>query len=156
MVKESLKLQLYNQVVWIYPAALAQLLYMNELELPVLAPTLWQIIWQVMASFLIFDAIYFIFHIIMHKVRFLYRWCHSVHHMYSSPFAAASQHLHPFELFFIGTMVTIIPWLFDTHPLCYWLWFALAQFVSYEVHIGYDFSIYAPQIFSVLFWCPCS
>lgn len=64
--------------------------------------------------------------------------CHSVHHMYSSPFAAAAQHLHPFELFYVATFITCFPWVLNTHCLTYWGWFIVAQSVSYEVHIGYD------------------
>uniref|UniRef100_A0A915D6M9 Fatty acid hydroxylase domain-containing protein n=1 Tax=Ditylenchus dipsaci TaxID=166011 RepID=A0A915D6M9_9BILA len=45
----------------------------------------------------------------------------------------------PFELFFVGTFITVFPWAFKTHCLTYWLWFVVAQSVSYEVHIGYDF-----------------
>jgi len=139
LIKQSLKLQLYNQVVWIYPMALAQLIWVPETELPELAPSLFEVCWQLLVFFLIFDAGYFAFHLTMHKVRFLYRWCHSVHHMYSSPFAAAAQHLHPFELFYVGTFITVLPWAFNTHCLTYWLWFVVAQSVSYEVHTGYDF-----------------
>uniref|UniRef100_A0A1I7XK07 Fatty acid hydroxylase domain-containing protein n=1 Tax=Heterorhabditis bacteriophora TaxID=37862 RepID=A0A1I7XK07_HETBA len=42
-------------------------------------------------------------------------------------------------LFFVGTFITTIPWIFPTHCLTYWAWFFIAQSVSYEVHIGYDF-----------------
>lgn len=62
--------------------------------------------------------------------------------MYSSPFAAAAQHLHPFELFFVATFITCIPWILNTHCLTYWGWFIVAQSVSYEVHIGYDFPFF--------------
>lgn len=74
------------------------------------------------------------------QVRWLYRWCHSVHHMYSSPFAAAAQHLHPFELFFVATFITTVPWAFPTHCLTYWTWFLVSQSVSYEVSFfkGYE------------------
>jgi hypothetical protein len=58
--------------------------------------------------------------------------------MYSSPFAAAAQHLHPFELFCVATFITCFPWILNTHCLTYWGWFVVAQSVSYEVHIGYD------------------
>ncbi|KAH7703359.1 Protein F35C8.5 [Aphelenchoides avenae] len=139
LIKESLHLQLFNQLLWIYPMALVQLLWVPEETLPPLAPTVWELCSQLLIFFLLFDAGYFAFHVLMHKVRFLYRWCHSVHHMYSSPFAAAAQHLHPFELFYVATFITTVPWLFPTHCLTYWLWFVVAQSVSYEVHIGYDF-----------------
>lgn len=86
-----------------------------------------------------FDLIEYQFKPLTFQVRFLYRWCHSVHHAYSSPFAASAQHLHPFELFFTATFITCMPWAFKPHCLTYWVWFIIAQSVSYEVHIGYDF-----------------
>ncbi|PAV80914.1 hypothetical protein WR25_06908 isoform C [Diploscapter pachys] len=68
--------------------------------------------------------------------------------MYSSPFCAAAQHLHPFELFFVATFITTIPWALDTHPLTYWTWFVVAQSVSYEVHTGYDLPFMPHRYFS--------
>ncbi|KAI6191278.1 Cholesterol 25-hydroxylase-like protein [Aphelenchoides bicaudatus] len=138
VVKESLYLQMFNQLLWIYPMALVQLIWVPDQELPELAPSLWEFCWQIFFFFVAFDAAYFAFHLTMHKVKFLYRWCHSVHHMYSSPFAAAAQHLHPFELFYVATFITCFPWVLDTHCMTYWGWFVVAQSVSYEVHIGYD------------------
>jgi len=138
IVKESLYLQAFNQVLWIYPMALVQLIWVPDAELPEQAPSLWEFCWQNFVFFISFDAAYFTYHLIMHKVKFLYRWCHSVHHMYSSPFAAAAQHLHPFELFSVATFITCFPWVFNTHLMTYWAWFIIAQSVSYEVHIGYD------------------
>jgi len=139
LILPSLKLQFFNQILWIYPMALVQLVWVPDTELPELAPTVWELFSHVMIFFLAFDASYFVFHVVCHKVRWLYRWCHSVHHMYSSPFAAAAQHLHPFELFFVATFITTVPWAFPTHVLTYWTWFVVSQSVSYEVHTGYDF-----------------
>uniref|UniRef100_A0A914WPM9 Fatty acid hydroxylase domain-containing protein n=1 Tax=Plectus sambesii TaxID=2011161 RepID=A0A914WPM9_9BILA len=139
LAKKSLWLQLWNQLLWIYPMALVQLLWVPPTPLPPVAPTMWEFCSQLLIFFLMFDFGYFVFHVVHHRVKFLYRWCHSVHHMYSSPFTAAAQHLHPFELFVVSLMVTCIPWLFPTHCLTYWAWFFIAQAVSYEVHTGYDF-----------------
>ncbi|CAJ0565861.1 unnamed protein product, partial [Mesorhabditis spiculigera] len=134
LIKKSLFLQMWNQLLWIYPLALVQLIWVPPIHLPPLAPTVFEFVTQLAFCFLAFDFSYFWFHFLFHKVKFLYRWCHSVHHMYSSPFAAAAQHLHPFELFFV-----VIPWVFPTHCLTYYAWFFIAQAVSYEVHLGYDF-----------------
>uniref|UniRef100_A0A915D5L8 Aldehyde dehydrogenase domain-containing protein n=1 Tax=Ditylenchus dipsaci TaxID=166011 RepID=A0A915D5L8_9BILA len=43
LIKESLKLQLYNQLVLIYPMALAQLVWVPDAELPKLAPTVFEV-----------------------------------------------------------------------------------------------------------------
>uniref|UniRef100_A0AC35FDZ8 Fatty acid hydroxylase domain-containing protein n=1 Tax=Panagrolaimus sp. PS1159 TaxID=55785 RepID=A0AC35FDZ8_9BILA len=142
LIKESLKLQFFNQILWIYPMALVQVIWVPDADLPELAPTIWELFWQNTVFFLSFDLYYFTAHVLMHRIRFLYRWCHSVHHMYSSPFTAAAQHLHPFELFLVATFITTFPWLFETHCFTYWTWFLIAQSVSYEVHTGYDFPFF--------------
>lgn len=65
----------------------------------------------------------------------LYFRCHSVHHEYSSTFAAMAQHLHPFELFVTATIIVTLPWSVNTHPLTYWIWFLIVQNFSYEVNL---------------------
>uniref|UniRef100_A0A1I8AED2 Fatty acid hydroxylase domain-containing protein n=1 Tax=Steinernema glaseri TaxID=37863 RepID=A0A1I8AED2_9BILA len=167
LLKESLKLQLKHQIFYIFPIAVAQLLWVPPTVLPAEAPPLIEFCGQILLYLFMFDASYFFFHLAEHKarslrllfvyhgiektirfwielilIRWLYRWCHSVHHEYNSPFAATTQHLHPFELFLVGAFTTTIPWILDTHPLTYWAWFFVAQSVSYEeikVHTGYDF-----------------
>ncbi|TKR72899.1 hypothetical protein L596_020285 [Steinernema carpocapsae] len=139
LIWQSLRLEIKNQILYILPMALVQLVWVPATVLPKEAPAVMELCGQVLLYFLIFDAVYFFFHLANHKIRFLYRWCHSVHHEFSSPFAVTAQHLHPFELFFVGGIITTLPWIMDTHPLTYWVWFFVAQSVSYEVHTGYDF-----------------
>ncbi|CAB3400591.1 unnamed protein product [Caenorhabditis bovis] len=109
LMKKSLQLQLWNQLLWIYPMALVQLVWVPDTELPILAPTVFEMLSQIAIFFLSFDFTYFWFHYICHK------------------------------LFFVGSFITTVPWIFKTHCLTYWVWFFVAQSVSYEVHIGYDF-----------------
>ncbi|GMS96642.1 hypothetical protein PENTCL1PPCAC_18817, partial [Pristionchus entomophagus] len=123
----------------VFPLTSAQWCWVPTPELPPLAPTMFEMVSQITIYFLLFDFLDFCFHFICHKNKFLYRWCHSVHHVYSSPFAATSQHMHPFEMLVLGGLVTMIPWIFHTHPFTYWLWIIVAQMISYEVHTGYDF-----------------
>ncbi|CAJ0584245.1 unnamed protein product, partial [Mesorhabditis spiculigera] len=131
LIKKSLFLQMWNQLLWIYPLALVQLIWVPPIHLPPLAPTVFEFVTQLAFCFLAFDFSYFWFHFLFHKVKFLYRWCHSVHHMYSSPFAAAAQHLHPFELFFVGTFITGKP------LTCFEPWFNyLDRLMGY--HITYE------------------
>jgi cholesterol 25-hydroxylase len=131
--------QLWNLVLWIIPMALVQLIWVPPAPLPPVAPTLFSFIWQQVAFFFVFDAEYWAWHALHHKVRFLYRWCHSIHHQYHSPFAAATQYLHPWELLFVGGGITMTPWLFKPHIMTYWCWFLIANYVSIEVHCGYKF-----------------
>lgn len=69
LIKESLYLQMFNQILWIYPMALVQLIWVPEQDLPELAPSLWEFCWQILFFFLAFDATYFAFHLAMHKVN---------------------------------------------------------------------------------------
>ncbi|CAJ0953476.1 unnamed protein product, partial [Mesorhabditis belari] len=119
LMKKSFVLQFWNQLLWIYPMALVQLIWVPPTFLPELAPTLFEFLTQLTIFFLAFDFTYFWFHYTFHKVT--------------------AQHLHPFELFFVGTFITAIPWIFPTHCFTYYTWLFIAQAVSYEVHLGYDF-----------------
>jgi len=138
LIRNSMTNAFWNHVLFIFPMATVQLIWVPPTPLPPVAPTLFEFLWQQVAFFIIFDFEYWLWHVIHHKVRFLYRWCHSVHHQYHAPFALATQYMHPWELFSIGMGVSVTPWLFKPHCLTYWSWFCLANWVSIEVHCGYD------------------
>ena len=70
------------------------------------------------------------------KVRFLYKWIHSVHHEFHSPFSWVTQYLHPWELIIIGGGATFIPWMFDSHVLTIWSFMLINIVISVEAHIG--------------------
>jgi len=138
MIRNSLLNAFWNHLLFIFPMALVQLIWVPPTPLPPVAPTVFQFVWHQMASFVMFDFEYWVWHAMHHKVRFLYRWCHSVHHQYHAPFALITQYLHPWELLSVGMGISITPWLFKPHCLTYWSWFCLANWVSIEVHCGYD------------------
>lgn len=143
----------WNHILLIIPMALVQLIWVPPTPLPPVAPTLWQFVWHQLAFFFLFDLEYWAWHTLHHKVnindassllfvnnwqcllqvRFLYRWCHSVHHQYHSPFALVTQYLHPWEIFCVGLGISITPWFFKPHCMTYWSWFILSTYVSIEV-----------------------
>ena len=129
----------WNHVLLIFPLAMVQLIWVPPTPLPPVAPTLWQFLWHQVVWFFIFDAYYWAWHALHHKVKPLYRWVHSIHHQHSAPFALTTQYLHPWEILSVGLGITVIPWAFAPHCMTYWSWFILANWVSIEVHLGYDF-----------------
>jgi cholesterol 25-hydroxylase len=84
-IRRAIMLTFWNHVLYILPVSVAQVVWTPPTELPRLAPGLWEFIWQQAAALVIFDFEYYVWHVIHHRVRWLYRNVHSVHHQYSSP-----------------------------------------------------------------------
>jgi cholesterol 25-hydroxylase len=129
----------WNHLLYIFPMAAVQLVWVPPTPLPVLAPTLFSFLWQQLASFFLFDFYYWCWHLLHHKVRVLYRFGHATHHQYHSTFAAMTSYLHPWELITVGMGISVIPWLFRPHIMTSWSFCVVANYVSIEVHCGYDF-----------------
>lgn len=70
------------------------------------------------------------------QIKFFYRWIHSVHHEYHSPFSWVTQYLHPWELIITGAGTTFMPWVFNSHCLTIWSFMLLNIIVSVESHMG--------------------
>lgn len=138
-VWDAMSLTIWNQVLYILPAAVAQWIWTPPTDLPDLAPTAFEFFWHQAAAFLIFDFQYFVWHWSHHKIRFLYKYIHSLHHKYHSPFVWVTQYLHPWELITVGFLTTTNTWFFDCHPMTIWSYMILSIVVSVEAHIGYDF-----------------
>jgi len=138
MVRNTIFNAFWNHILLVFPLATVQLIWVPPTPLPPVAPTLWEFFWQQVVWFFLFDFEYWAWHALHHKVRFLYRWCHSIHHQYSAPFALATQYLHPWEIFYVGLGISITPWFFSPHCMTYWSWFIVANWVSIEDHIGYN------------------
>jgi len=139
LIKPSWILHFWNHMLWIFPMAIVQLIWVPPSPLPALAPTLSAFLLQQLACIFLFDVYYFCWHWLHHKVRFLYRWGHATHHQYHATFAAMTQYLHPWELMSVGMGISVIPWLFKPHIMTYWSFFVFTNYVSVEVHCGYNF-----------------
>lgn len=136
---DTLGLTFWNHVLFVLPAACAQWVWTPPTPLPDLAPTLFEFFWHQMAGLLIFDFQYFVWHWSHHKIRFLYKHVHALHHRYHAPFVWVTQYLHPWELITVGFLTTTNTWFFDCHPLTIWSYMILSIIVSVEAHIGYDY-----------------
>jgi len=138
MVRNTLGNAFWNHLLLVFPMATVQLIWVPPTPLPIVAPTLWEFCWHQIAWTFLFDFEYWAWHAIHHRVKFLYRWCHAVHHQYSAPFALSTQYLHPWEIFFVGFGITLTPWFFAPHCMTYWSWFVLTNWMSIEDHCGYN------------------
>lgn len=138
-VWDTLTLTFWNHVLYVLPAAVAQWIWTPPTPLPVLAPTMYEFVWHQVASIIVFDFQYFVWHLTHHKVRFLYKHIHALHHRYHSPFVWVTQYLHPWELITVGFLTTTNSWFFNCHPLTVWSYMLLSIVVSVEAHIGFDF-----------------
>lgn len=130
---------LYNHILLVFPAAVAQWLWRPPVPLPERAPTLLELAGGVTGNLLLFDFQYFIWHFLHHKIRWLYVTFHAIHHNYSAPFALATQCLGGWELVTVGFWTTINPVLLRCHLLTTWMFMVVHVYVSVEDHCGYDF-----------------
>ena len=69
----------YHHVVWIFPVTFLHW-YWKPTNLPVIAPELPQVLLQVGVCLLLFDFEYFLWHLLHHRVPWLYKTIHKVHH----------------------------------------------------------------------------
>ena len=138
-VCSTLGVTLYNHLVYIFPAAVAQWLWRPATGLPRQAPTLWEFLLGILGCTVVFDFQYYLWHLLHHRVPWLYRTFHAVHHQYSQPFSLVTQHLSGWELFSVGFWATVDPVLLRCHCLTAWGFMVFNIYVSTEDHCGYDF-----------------
>ncbi|XP_068455276.1 cholesterol 25-hydroxylase-like protein [Clinocottus analis] len=136
-VRGCLALTLYNHAVFIFPLTLAHW-YLKPAHLPQEAPPLPRLLAQVLVCLLLFDFQSFAWHLLHHRVPWLYRTFHKVHHTYSSPSALTTEHSGSWETLSLGLFAAADPVLLGLHPLSQLLFFLLNIWLSVEDHCGYE------------------
>ena len=139
-VWRAVVLTFWNHILYILPLSIGQWVYVPANVLPRLAPTVFEVCWQLVSALAIFDLEYFLWHSLHHKIRWLYRHVHAVHHQYSSPSSWVTQYLHPWELISVGIFSTTSPWIIGCHPLTEIFFQMFSIITSVDAHIGYDLS----------------
>lgn len=129
----------YNHLLYIFPAAVAQWLWRPPMPLPREAPTVSAFLLGIMGCTVVFDFQYYLWHLLHHRVGWLYRNFHALHHQYSQPFSLVTQYLSAWELFNVGFWATADPLLLQCHCLTAWAFMIFIIWVSTEDHCGYDF-----------------
>ncbi|CAM9505997.1 cholesterol 25-hydroxylase-like protein 1, member 2 [Lampetra fluviatilis] len=138
VVCDCVALTIYNNVVFVLPATVAQWYWRPAIDLPEKAPGLFELCHGVLACLLLFDFQYFAWHLLHHRVRWLYRTFHAVHHECTVPFAWSTQYMGGWELMSVGLWTTIDPIVLHCHLLTTWTFMLLNVYLSIEDHSGYD------------------
>ncbi|XP_061051345.1 cholesterol 25-hydroxylase [Eubalaena glacialis] len=129
---------LYQHVVFVFPMTLLHWATSPAL-LPREAPELLQLVRHVVLCLLLFDTEFFVWHVLHHKVPWLYRTFHKMHHQNPSPFALATQYMSVGELFSLGFFDMMNVLLLQCHPLTVLTFHVVNIWLSVEDHSGYDF-----------------
>ncbi|XP_042545533.1 cholesterol 25-hydroxylase [Dipodomys spectabilis] len=129
---------LYQHVVFVFPATLLHWAQSPAL-LPAEAPELLQMLRHIVFCLLLFDTEFFAWHVLHHRVPWLYRTFHKVHHQNASSFALATQYMSVWELFSLGFFDMLNTRLLDCHPLTILIFHVVNIWLSVEDHSGYDF-----------------
>ncbi|XP_071778341.1 erlin-2 isoform X3 [Centroberyx gerrardi] len=128
---------LFNYLTTVLPAS-ALFQSLRSPKLPQLAPSCWQLFVEVFACFLLFDLLFFLWHYSMHRVPWLYRNIHQVHHQNQTPFALAAQDASSAELLSLLLLALSSAWAVGCHPLSEALFHLLNSWLAVEDHCGYD------------------
>ncbi|XP_038816874.1 cholesterol 25-hydroxylase-like protein [Salvelinus namaycush] len=137
MAWSCLATSLHTHAVFIFPLSVLHW-YWRPVVLPAQAPGALRVAWDVLACLLLFDLQYFVWHVLHHKVPWLYRTFHKVHHRYTATFALTTEHSGIWETLSLGLFAAVNPNLLGCHPLTKMLFFTLNIWLSVEDHSGYD------------------
>uniref|UniRef100_A0A4W3JSU6 Cholesterol 25-hydroxylase n=1 Tax=Callorhinchus milii TaxID=7868 RepID=A0A4W3JSU6_CALMI len=129
---------LHIHTVFIFPLSVMHWYWATE-ELPELAPPLPKVVLDIVACLLLFDFQYFVWHLLHHKIPWLYKTFHKVHHKHTATFALTTEHSGAWETLSLGFFAALNPAILNCHPLTKMLFFITNIWLSVEDHSGYDF-----------------
>lgn len=112
----------------------------HHITMPDQAPTIWEFARDFAISLLVGDFLVYVEHITHHKIRFLYRHVHCVHHSYKHDlFSWAASWVHPIEQLCFALCMVAYPWLLNpVHPLTLWAFEFVFIALVMEEHSGHD------------------
>ncbi|KAF5470505.1 hypothetical protein F2P56_011012 [Juglans regia] len=93
---------------------------------------------QIIFYFILEDFVFYWGHRVLHT-KWMYKYVHSVHHEYATPFGLTSEYAHPAEILFLGFATIIGPAITGPHLMTLWLWMVLRVLETVEAHCGYHF-----------------
>ncbi|KAG8435526.1 hypothetical protein GDO86_013457 [Hymenochirus boettgeri] len=137
MVAHCLVHTIYSHLVFIFPVTVAAW-YWRPVYLPAVAPQLHLLVRDVISCLLLFDFQYFIWHLLHHKVPWLYKTFHKMHHKYTATFALATQYSSAWEMLSLGVFAGLTPVMLGCHPMTEMAFFIVNIYLSVEDHSGYD------------------
>ncbi|OCT71392.1 cholesterol 25-hydroxylase-like protein [Xenopus laevis] len=137
MMAHCLAYTVYSHLVFIFPATVAYW-YWRPVTLPTGAPQLHRLLLDVISCLLLFDFQSFIWHLVHHKIPWLYKNFHKMHHKYTSTFALATQYSGAWETLSLGIFAGVAPIVLGCHPMTEMVFFIVNIYLSVEDHSGYD------------------
>ncbi|TMS01433.1 cholesterol 25-hydroxylase-like protein [Larimichthys crocea] len=136
-MQSCLALTFYNHLVFIFPLTVMHW-YLRPAYLPEEPPTMPCLLAQVLVCLLLFDFQSFTWHLLHHKVPWLYRNFHKVHHTYTSTSALTTEYSGVWETLSLGLFAAANPIMLGCHPLTELAFFVVNIWLSVEDHCGYD------------------
>lgn len=106
---------------------------------PARAPELPRLLLHVALCLLLFDAQVFAWHLLQHRLPWLYRHVHRLHHRHRAPSALTTQHASLWELGALGLLHGLPPALLGCHPLSALAFHLLNTWLAVDAHAAYDF-----------------
>ncbi|XP_058477763.1 cholesterol 25-hydroxylase-like protein [Solea solea] len=128
---------LFNHLVFIFPITVINW-YLRPVYLPQEAPPLLQLLAQVFVCLLLFDFQSFTWHLLHHRISWLYRSFHKVHHTFTSTHALTTEYSGVWETLSLGVFAAANPALLGLHPLTELVFFMVNMWLSVEDHCGYE------------------
>ncbi|XP_048875055.1 cholesterol 25-hydroxylase-like protein 2 [Brienomyrus brachyistius] len=138
-VLKAVMLTLYNHLVFVFPASVAQWYWRPPLPLEERAPTALEFTLGILGCILLFDFQYYLWHLAHHRSQWLYVTFHAIHHEYSKPFCWVTQYMSAWELASVGFWTTVDPVLLHCHHLTSTVFMVFNIWISVDAHSGYDF-----------------
>jgi sterol desaturase/sphingolipid hydroxylase (fatty acid hydroxylase superfamily) len=137
-VRHCVSLTMWNRMLFVLPISIAQWVWTPPTVFSRRAPPLFEFLWQMCASMVLLDMLIYISHVLFHRIKFLYRHVHSVHHRFVYTSSWVSIYVHPVEQLVFGILATISPILVGTQPLTTWIFMMVIDFLATDSHGGYD------------------
>ena len=112
----------------------------HRVELPPTAPALYEFLRDITVSLLIGDFLVYLEHLAHHKIFYLYKNIHSVHHRFKKDyFSWCAGWVHPFELTVFASCMIVYPALLrPIHPLSLWVYEFIFVGLLLEEHSNHD------------------
>ena len=112
-------------------------LYEYHIELPPDLPSWYEFIGGFMLCLIVGDFLIYWEHRLMHKIQFLRKHVHYVHHTYKMTFSWAGGWVHPFEDLIVIVCQTVTPIGFNIHPVTMWVFLVFWTVCLIEEHSGH-------------------
>lgn len=109
-------------------------------DLPMDAPNVGCMLVQIIAAIFVYDVLFSVLHFLLHRISWLYRSVHRVHHSHSHGLTPDyTAHLHAIENIALVLTANISLKLVQAHPLTRAVYVPCLLFMLIDNHSGYDF-----------------